>query len=141
MDKIKILESEKEISSVFNLIKELVPELKEENFLNIVREKQKLGYFLAGYFEGDEIISIIGFRFNVYYASGKYLFIDDFATHPDYRSKGIGSKFFKWLEQYALKNDCLEIQVDTNVNLIKAHKFYYRQNMGITHFHLTKAIK
>lgn len=133
------LNTDEQIISAFTLMKQLVPSLSDEKaFLEIVRRKQtNHGYNLIALQQDNTYVSLAGYRYNEYYATGLFLFIDDLVTLEALRSKGYGEKLFNHIVELARTEGCSEIHLDTSINLNLAHKFYYRLGMKISHFHLT----
>lgn len=52
------------------------------------------------------------------------------AISPNCRGKGYGSAFIKYYEDYALRNGCIELRIDTNALNTKARTIY--QKYGYT---------
>ncbi|PIQ48363.1 MAG: hypothetical protein COW03_11030 [Cytophagales bacterium CG12_big_fil_rev_8_21_14_0_65_40_12] len=135
------IETKEEFKDAYRLLKQLVPSLLSfDEFQQTYADKEKYGYHLVALYDSSKIVCVAGLRFNVYYEVGKYLFIDDLVVDESLRSKGIGTTMFTKLEEYARKNKCKQIQLDTSVSLHETHKFYYNQNMQTTQYHMTKKV-
>ena len=102
--------------------------MKEEKILNTVQEftsyPQK-GLILI--FETDGNIS--GYAILLFYWSNEYggniLFIDELFIKEEWRSKGIGAYFFKYiLEKY--KKETVSLQLEVTQENIRARQFYKR---------------
>jgi GNAT superfamily N-acetyltransferase len=138
---IKLINNDQEINNCFPIIKQLIPKISKKNFIDQIKIKYEYGYRLVALKIDNKIISVADIRFYEYFGCGKFLIIDDFVTDKYMRSKGYGKKVFEWIKKYALKNNCSEIQLDSNINLHKAHKFYMNMGMNISHHHFSITIK
>ncbi len=135
---IKVATTDQEILACFPVMKVLRPHLIEEEFLPRVRKQEQDGYILA-YLALDEIpIAVSGFRISQCLAWGKFMYIDDLISLPDYRSRGHGARLLLWLERYAIKKNCSQLHLDSGLQRTDAHRFYKHENMEITGFHFFK---
>jgi GNAT superfamily N-acetyltransferase len=128
---------DQKINSCFSIMKQLVPSINKNDFLDQVKRKYKYGYKLVVLEVDNKVLSLAGIRFYEYFGCGKFLIIDDLVTKKDFRGKGYGKRIFEWIKSYARKNGCSEIQLDSNINLFKAHKFYMNMGMNISHHHFS----
>ncbi len=134
---IKIIQDDKDIKKCFPIMQSLVNNLQKNTFLEKVKRKKSLWYNIVWLYKNDEIISLIWFRFYEYFSCGKFLIIDDFVTHEEYRNMWFGTIIFNWIIEYAKTNNCSEIQLDSNITRYKAHKFYMNMGMKITNHHFS----
>jgi GNAT superfamily N-acetyltransferase len=65
------------------------------------------------------------------------MIIDDLVVDKNYRGKGYGSTLFDWIVDYAKKNNCQAIELSSSVKRYRAHKFYMKKGMNITHHHFS----
>ena len=86
------------------------------------------------------VVAVAGFRVGENLAWGHFLYVDDLVTHPAHRSKGYGAKLLSWLKEYAAKEGCLQLHLDTGVHRIKAQRFYEREGMTMAGFHFFENI-
>jgi GNAT superfamily N-acetyltransferase len=134
---IKIVKNDEEILECFDLIQQLVNSIKKNNFLEQVKRKYEYGYKIVRLKKQEKIISIIGIRIYEYFGCGKFLIIDDFVTDKKMRNQGYGKIIFEWVVKYAEEHQCSQIQLDSNIELFKAHKFYMSMGMNISHHHFS----
>lgn len=91
MSKVKILSNDREIAASFSIMQQLRPHLKEEAYLQRIREmKNNFGYRLVAVLDRKKIVALAGFRIAENLAWGKYLYIDDLITDEKNRKKGYG---------------------------------------------------
>ena len=141
MKEVKLLSSDEEILSAFEVMKELRPQLVKEEFVNRIRSQEKLGYRLLGLFANDKVEAVAGFRTNECLSNGRHIYVDDLVTSVNIRSSGHGKILLEWIEQYGTDNGCVELHLDSGVQRAEAHRFYFRERMSIVFYHFSKAIK
>lgn len=50
----------------------------------------------------------------------------DIRIHPDYRKRGVGSKLFKYVLNWAKKRNCRDLKIETQNNNVGAFEFYFK---------------
>ncbi len=133
--KIKIAENDLEIMSCFETLSQLRPSLKKESFLSQMHKQGKEGYLLAYAEDAGKVVSVAGLRITECIAFRKFAFIDDLVTDENERSKGYGDKLFDWIKDFAIKNDCKELHLDSGVQRFSAHRFYFKKRMHVSCYH------
>jgi GNAT superfamily N-acetyltransferase len=66
--------------------------------------------------------------------------VDDLVTDEQQRSQGDGKVMIDWLVEYARKNQCTELHLDSGVQRHEAHRFYLRERMDITCYHFRRSL-
>lgn len=132
---IRIATTDAEIADCFPVMRELRPHIAENQFISRIRNQIKSGYRLAFVQVTGSVVAVAGFRVGENLAWGHFLYVDDLVTHPAYRSKGYGAKLLSWLKEYAAKEGCLQLHLDTGAHRIKAQRFYEREGMTMASFH------
>ncbi len=129
-----------EIEACFPLMQALRPDIEKHQFVTRIRRQEDAGYRLAYLVDSDVLVAVAGFRVVENLAWGRFLYIDDLITSEERRSEGYGSALMTWLEDYALKNDCSQIHLDSAFHREDAHRFYERLGMSKTGFHFAKPL-
>ena len=137
---IRIATTDAEIADCFPVMRELRPHIAENQFISRIRNQIKSGYRLAFVQVTGSVVAVAGFRVGENLAWGHFLYVDDLVTHPAHRSKGYGAKLLSWLKEYAAKEGCLQLHLDTGVHRIKAQRFYEREGMTMAGFHFFENI-
>ncbi|MFK0522305.1 GNAT family N-acetyltransferase [Paenibacillus illinoisensis] len=140
MKEIKLMQTDEDIKSTFEVIKLLRPHLLKDNYLEKIRRMQDGGYHLAAVIHNTEVKSVAGFRINESLAWDKFMYVDDLITVTEERSHGFGKSLLDWLENFAKENDCSQIHLDSGVQRHEAHRFYLRERMDIKCYHFSKLI-
>lgn len=133
--KIYIAKSVREIKECYPVMVQLRVGLKREEFIKRVNRQRRDGYMLAIAKDKNKVVTVAGFRIIENLAHGKFLYIDDFITDSENRSKGYGDKLFDFLVEYAKKEMCKALHLDSGVQRFDAHRFYFRKRMSIISHH------
>ena len=136
----KELTTIQEMLSQFDTMQFLYPKLTIEKYESYLQEMITRNYTQIAVFDGDRCIGITGCWFGIKLWSGKYLEIDNFIVHPDYRSKGIGKMLTDYVNQKALDLECTNIVLDAYTHNFTAHRFFYNQGYGAKGFHFVKIL-
>lgn len=114
IETIQLALSDEAVLRCKSILRNLYPHIPQEDdaFLFTIRKLQVEGYNLA-YIEKDGIAaSLVGFRVGENLAWGKYIFIDELATAPNYRHQGLASAIVDWLIDYAKTKKCSKVFLD-----------------------------
>ncbi len=71
---------------------------------------------------------------------GRRLYVDDLVTDEPTRSQGVGKFLLQHLEQQARTLGCEVLALDSGVQRVEAHKFYFREGMHIRSFCFRKTL-
>lgn len=123
-----------------DMIQQMYPKMTLEKYESFLSEMVPHNYTQIAVFEDEKCIGITGCWASTKLWSGKYLEIDNFVVHPDYRSKGIGKMLTDFVEQKAIKMGCTNIVLDAYTSNFAAHRFYYNQGYGPKGFHFVKIL-
>lgn len=136
MARVKILSNDREIAASFSIMQQLRPHLKEETYLQRIRNlEKKHEYRLVAVLTQNNIVALAGFRIAENLAWGKYLYIDDLITDEKNRKKGYAQMLFEWLVKKAIAQHCQELHLDSGVQRFDAHRFYLKNQMMIRSHH------
>ena len=135
-----------ETGSAFLAMKALRTHLAdEEEFVRRVDDAQRLeGYRLVGAFDAEEpaAAAVAGFREGNNLAWGHFLYVDDLATRPEFRRRGLGTALLVWLAREAARLGCDELHLDSGVQLERAdaHRLYLNSGLVITAHHFARRL-
>jgi GNAT superfamily N-acetyltransferase len=131
-----------DVARCFGVMRELRPLLtSEEEFVKSVKAQQGEGYLLAYLEDGEDVVTVAGFRVQRMLSSGLTLYVDDLVTGAAYRSKGYGKVMLEWLVGQARERGCDTFSLDSGTQRQEAHAFYFREGMRVTSFHFAKGLK
>lgn len=137
---IRIATTDAEIAACYPVMQVLRPHIAEDQFLSRVRGQENAGYRLAFVQESDALVAVAGFRVSENLAWGRFLYVDDLVSLPAHRSKGHGARLLSWLKEYAAKEGCPQIHLDSGIQRKDAHRFYEREGMTMAGFHFVENI-
>jgi GNAT superfamily N-acetyltransferase len=139
--KIKELTSLQEMLSQIEIIKFLYPNMTIERYQGFLEDMIPKSYKQVAVFDGETCIGLSGFWFGTKLWTGKYIEIDNFIVHPEYRKKGIGKLLTQFIDEKAKELNCTCIVLDAFTGNFEAHRFYYNQGYVPRGFHFIKTIE
>ncbi|MGV3538651.1 MAG: GNAT family N-acetyltransferase [Rufibacter sp.] len=128
------------MAAQFGLIQILNPKMERVRYEQLLEQMLPSGYHMVGAFDGDTCISLSGYWLGTKLYSGKYLEVDNFVVHENYRSKQVGKQLLDWLTAQARRRHCKTMMLDAYVVNTPAHKFYLREGFEIKGFHFLKSL-
>lgn len=140
MIEIKTAITDQDIASCWEAMSILRPMLKENEFVQQIRELQKEGYTLLHLVGNDKTVAIAGYRFWTMLYCGKMLYIDDLSTVENSRGKGYASALLNHIYEIARQQKCESVQLDSGHTRTVAHKLYFKENFTISAFHFNKQL-
>lgn len=92
--------------------------------------------------ENEKVIGVLHLRmeFQLHHCA-KIAEILEFMVCSEYRSRGVGKQLLIEAMAAAKEHHCVQIEVTSNQKRSKAHQFYQREAMQLTHVKLTKALE
>lgn len=119
---------ESEISTVYELLKELRTTLTKEEFTEIYSEARKADrYTFYGYYIKQECVGLMGLRYLHDYVHKYHLYIDDLVVKKDFRSQGVGAILLEFAEDLARANSCTGLRLCTGIDNKEGIRFYERE--------------
>ena len=117
----------------------------EEAFVRRIDDVQRPeGYRLVGAFDAEEpaAAAVAGFRVGNNLADGHYLYVDDLATRPEFRRRGLGTALLVWLAREASRVGCDHLSLDSAVGPQRAdaHRLYLNAGLRITAHHFERRL-
>lgn len=130
-------ESDAQILATCDVMRQLRPHLPEgAEYVSAIRAiGASDGYRLACLDDGREVRAVAGYRVLTMLYCGRALSVDDFVTDEQARSRGHGARRLEWLMAKASALGCAELQLISHTTRDSAHRFYFREGLGITAFH------
>lgn len=134
-------QSDAEIAATWEVMRQLRPHIAREDYVPMVRRMMESdGYRLAALAEDGEVRAVAGFRYMTMLYCGRLLYLDDFVTDERVRSRGYGRRLLDWLKAEGRAAGCAEIQLISRVTREGAHRFYFREGLGIECFQFRAAL-
>lgn len=98
-------------------------------------------YYCFGMFLGKKLIGVSSGWLTVRLYSGKQLELDNVIVDYKFQSKGYGKQLFEVIEVWAKEKGCKTIELNTYVQNVRSHKFYYSLGYSILGFHFHKKLE
>ncbi len=129
-----------EMLAQIDVMQHLYPNLTPEKYEFYLQEMTLHNYKQVAVFENEVCVGLSGFWTAVKLWTGKYIEIDNFIVHSDYRSKGIGKLMTDYIDSKAKSEGCNAIVLDAFTGNFTAHRFYYNQGYEPRGFHFVKML-
>jgi GNAT superfamily N-acetyltransferase len=140
MYQIRYAQSEKEIAACWDVVSTLRPHLVKNDFVRQVNEMQQEGYHLLCLTEKDKVAAFAGYR-NLYslYA-GRFIYVDDLCTLPEFRGKGYAGALLDYIHQLAKETGKTSVVLDSGFQLHDAHRLYLNKGYKLSAHHFRRTL-
>ncbi len=134
-------ETDEQIAATFDVMAQLRPHLVRTDYVRLIRGLMETERFrLVTLLDGGEVRAVAGYRFMDMLYCGRLLYLEDFVTDARVRSRGYGARLLAWLKEEGRTQGCSELQLISRVVREQAHRFYFREGLGIECFHFRAKI-
>ncbi|MHB1169675.1 MAG: GNAT family N-acetyltransferase [Longimicrobiales bacterium] len=128
-------ETDAQIAATYDVMRQLRPDIAADRYLPMVRSMMTTdGYRLAALTDDDAVRAVAGYRYMHMLYCDRLLYLDDFVTDERVRSRGYGKALLDWLKEEARREGCSELQLISRTVREDAHRFYFREGLGIECF-------
>lgn len=122
--------NEADIPLCYPLIRQLRPHIPSaEAFAKRWRRQREAGYRILALWSNGHPQALAGFRVTENLIHGRFLYVDDLITDADARAHGYGACLMDRLKAEAVAQGCDKLVLDTGLDNVLAHRFYYRQGL------------
>lgn len=135
MHQIRFAQSEKEIASCWDVVSTLRPHLVKEHFVQQIKEMQEEGYQLLYLPEKDKVAAFAGYRNLHSLYHGKFIYVDDLCTLPEFRGKGYAGALLDYIHLLARDTDKSAVVLDSGFTLHDAHRLYLNKGYKLSAHH------
>jgi len=127
---IRVATTEADVIACFPVMQELRPHLRDAaELVTRWRRQQQDGYEMAGLWQEDEVVAVTGYRVQENLVHGRFFYVDDLVTSGKQRSQGHGEMLMDFLKAEAKRRDCARLALDTPLDNVLGHRFYYRNGL------------
>lgn len=122
---------ESTIAAHFDVMRQLRPRLVDAD--ELVRrwqhQRATAGYRIVAVWEDGRPCALAGFRIMDNLIHGRFLYVDDLVADAAARGQGHGARLVAWLKEAARATACSKLVLDTALDNVLGHRFYYRQGL------------
>ncbi|MFP3028410.1 MAG: GNAT family N-acetyltransferase [Wolbachia sp.] len=123
---------------LYNLINELYVHIdNEDTFIANFTSLCNNGYKVIGKYVDNDLIAILAYRLPYKFTFGKYVYVDDLVTLPEYRSRGYGHQLIEWLKEESKRIGYHQIHLDVSMSNHLGSKFYLNNGFQAKAYHLS----
>jgi ribosomal protein S18 acetylase RimI-like enzyme len=123
-------DTDTEIASCFPVMVQLRPHLAHaDELVTRVARQRAAGYRILAAWRGDAPIGLAGYRIEENLIHGRFVYVDDLVTSEADRGSGVGARLLDVVAEEARKLGCDRLVLDTALDNVLAHRFYYRQGL------------
>ncbi|MEU8435626.1 GNAT family N-acetyltransferase [Streptomyces sp. NPDC029216] len=129
------------VADMLPVLRELRPHLTPELFAEVYAEGYGQGLRFSAAYDGDgRCVGAAGWRIVAGTCDIRKLYVDDLVARGDARSAGVGRGLLAYLEDRAREAGCRLLDLDSGTQRTAAHRFYFRERMGVIAFHFGKEL-
>jgi GNAT superfamily N-acetyltransferase len=133
---------EEEIITIIPLLNKLNTKTPLQTLTERVLEMSKApNYECAGLYVDEVLVGICGLWYATRHYIGKSAEPDHVIINETLRGKGLGKKFFSWIDRHVQSKGCEAIELNAYVSNTKSHKFYYNEGYNVYGFHFLKVLR
>lgn len=143
MSRILIASTDNDILKCRRAIQALRPLLSNEAYEIAIRKTLADNRQMIFAEENNEAAAVAVFETGYNLFRGKYIYIDDLSTLPEYRGKGYAGKLLDWIFDFAQKENYDQIHLDSGVSESRtdAHRLYLNKRFEVASLHFTAKLK
>jgi ribosomal protein S18 acetylase RimI-like enzyme len=137
---IRILTQKAEMLAHLDIVKQLYPDFTVEKYGTLLDEMLKANYQQVIVTKNNKTIALTGVWIGTKLWSGKYIEIDSFVVHEDFRGQKIGDILIEEVHKIAEKEGANQIVLDAFTTNFTAGKFYINHGFQPKGFHFVKIL-
>jgi len=137
MSQIQTAVTEADILKCRRAVQALRPLLTDEIYLEAVNKTIADNRQVIFIEQNNEAAAVAVFETGYNLFRGKYIYIDDLSTLPEYRGKRFAGMLLDWIVDYAKQEDFNEIHLDSGVSEARtdAHRLYLNKRFQVSSLH------
>jgi GNAT superfamily N-acetyltransferase len=142
MNRVQIAKTESGILKCRRAIQALRPSLTDDIYLEAAQKTLADNRQFIFIEEKNEAAAVAVFETGYNLFRGKYIYIDDLSTLPEYRGKGYAGLLLDWIFDFAKKENYDQIHLDSGVNEGRsdAHRLYLNKRFQVSSLHFVTKV-
>ncbi len=137
MYSVQIIPEEK-LGDIIPLLRLLNPGTDDAILSQRLNDMKAYNYHCIGVCDEQQLVGICGFWILCKHYIGKHIEPDNVVILPEYRNKQLGELMMQWIEEYAVKEGCVALELNCYIGNQKGLKFWFRRGYTMLGFHLRK---
>lgn len=138
---IRILTRKEDMLQQLDIIQQLYPDFTVEKYGTLLDDMLKGNYQQVIVLQNNKVIALTGVWIGTKLWSGKYIEIDSFVVHKDFRGQKIGDVLIEKVHKIAKEVQANQIVLDAFTTNFAAGKFYINHGFEPKGFHFVKVLK
>ena len=131
-----LAQDDAEIAATFDVMQQLRPQLQRDEYVETMHAlRASDGLQLLALREAGTVRAVATYRIMNMLYCGRLLYVDDLVTDERVRSHGYGATLLARLKDEGRALGCSQIQLISHLKREDAHRFYFREGLGIECFH------
>ncbi len=123
-------ETDREVAACFPVVQQLRPHLADSDELVArVARQRAAGYRILAAWRDGGPIGLAGYRIEENLIHGRFVYVDDLVTTERERRHGVGALLLDAVAAEGRRLGCGRLVLDTALDNVLAHRFYYRQGL------------
>jgi GNAT superfamily N-acetyltransferase len=111
-----------QLDEAFEIVGSLRAHLDLGAFRDRAARQMSVGYRMAGAYEGDSLLGVIGYRFVETLARGRHVHVDDLVAHPAHQRCGIGTALMDYVENLARVEGGASVFLDSRPDALEFYE-------------------
>lgn len=129
-DRLRDVDDAASLRACYPVMKELRPHLaSEQDFLARVGRMEPQGYRILAAWDGEAVVALAGYRLQENLVYGRFLYVDDLVSSEARRGQRWGARLLEKLTDYARREGCAKLVLDTGLSNGLAQRFYFRAGL------------
>jgi len=131
-----------DIAATFDVMLQLRPQLQRDEYVATMHAlRASDGLQLLALRDAGSVRAVATYRVTNMLYCGRLLYVDDLVTDERVRSHGYGARLLARLKEEGRALGCSQIQLISHVKREDAHRFYFREGLGIECFHFRAELR
>tara|TARA_R110002167_G_scaffold51710_2_gene149750 strand:- start:81 stop:524 length:444 start_codon:yes stop_codon:yes gene_type:complete len=123
-------DEEADVVACFPLMHQLRPHLADAaELVERWRLQQQAGYRILALWRDRQPRALAGYRVVDNLIYGRHLYVDDLVTDEAERSTGLGARMLDRMKQETKALGCQRLVLDTAIDNLLGHRFYFRNGL------------
>ncbi len=135
---IRLLQHKDEMLEQLEIVQQLYPDFTLEKYGTLLDEMLKSNYSQIIILKDNQTIALTGVWIGTKLWSGKYVEIDSFVVHENFRGQKIGDLLIQKVHEIAQEVNATQIVLDAFTTNFAAGKFYINHGFVPKGFHFIK---